>query len=103
MLAIAVALSLVGVADNIQAAAVDMMYAFGLCGALAGVALRPSAAAAVTKAKRAPGIGEEPGIPDAGADPEPEPVLEPERPLPVRPSPLSSVRTRLGSWLRGRR
>jgi O-antigen ligase len=93
-LAIAVSLTLVSVADNIQTAPVDMVYLFGLSGALAGVALRarPVAAAVVAPAAVA-------------ADPAAKPVAEPEEsPEPASPAAIArpSTRTRMGRWLRRR-
>jgi putative inorganic carbon (HCO3(-)) transporter len=105
ILAVAITLSLVSFADNIQTAPVDMVYLFGLAGAVTGVAARTRRAAgqvAVAPSEPAQTEAEPAAVAEAAveagpseSEPEPDAV-----PAPARPAP--SVRMAIGRWLRRR-
>jgi hypothetical protein len=105
ILAVAVSLTLVSFADNIQTAPVDMVYLFGLSGALAGVTLRHGARTPQrvltlegTEEEAAPVMVEAIEEPAQPADPEPLPEPEPAQ----RPASAAGLRSRVRTWL-GRR
>lgn len=107
---IGITLSLMSFADNIQTAPVDMVYLFGLAGALAGMTARarraPSAVAAA-----GPVVAEPVAEPEAEAalpvavEPELESPAEPAPEQPVAravPRPAGAARAAIGRWLRRR-
>jgi O-antigen ligase len=101
--AAAVALTFVSLTDNIQAAAVDMIYLFALAGAVAGAAAR-------VRRARSPevGVASAPVEEPAAEEPLPpaEPAVAPEpAPAPVAPgirAEAPALRARVGRWLRRR-
>jgi O-antigen ligase len=116
VLTVAVALSLVSLADNIQSAYVDMLYLFALAGAVAGAARfraarRPVAAAALPEVGHAEPEPDVPPEPQPEPEPEPEPepdVIEADAPPAGAAGPrvlserASQIRAQAGAWLRRR-
>jgi putative inorganic carbon (hco3(-)) transporter len=88
MLALTLALALMSVSDNLQGYSVVLMYAFAVCGSLAGLT-------ALNSSRRVPeplpaGVRLEPEEP-AGAAEEEQPTVEPERELEREPEPELSA------------
>jgi O-antigen ligase len=107
MLALTIALAVISVSDNLQGYTVVLMYAFAVCGGLAGLT-------AMSSRRRAPapvtaGVIFDRQPAPAAVEPEPEPVSEPERePLAevTQAVPRGAVergRARLRGLLGGRR
>lgn len=123
-LATAIALMLISVSDNLQGYSVVLMYAFAVCGALAGAtaaAGRPKAGFARRRDLAGEGVASEAAVlsPERDAEPEPEAELvaepgaevaaesaaEPEPEAAAAPGPPSgppSIRRQVGRWLRRR-
>jgi O-antigen ligase len=110
VLAVALALSLVAFADNVQAAVIDMVYLFGLAGALAGAlhytSRRRSVPAVVVPQPEAPFAAVE-VEPEATMEPEPVSEADTERAAAPEPAPEArrtppTARARMGRWLRRR-
>jgi O-antigen ligase len=115
ILTVAVSLTLVSLADNIQTAPVDMVYLFALTGALAGAAsrFRPVHAGEAAKSAAPEAERSESDSPVGLAEPDPEPKPEPESPVAEQPAadepatrppapaaPAPTARARIGRWLR---
>jgi O-antigen ligase len=101
--AVGVAITLVSLADNIQAAAVDTIYLFALAGALAGaMRTQPQRARVLVAAPVAAPVEPAPTPGGDAAAEEPEPEAEPEPEPAPSTAPQPNVRRRLGSWLRHR-